>query len=376
MKEELQNLSLLFQDHFRVIPCSRREEVLPLIKNENPHIVILDIYLKGEDGFDILKDIQRLPSPPPVLMLSAYADPMIVVRALQSGAKDFVAKPYSFALLRRRIEMMIQDERPDKAAVKYTAAPAGKTAQDPVLVGSSRAMRRLREEISSYAASPMPVLILGESGTGKDLVARAIHAASPRTAGPYVVRNIASIPETLVASELFGCTTGAYTDAREQKGCFILADQGSLFLDEIGDAPKTIQASILRVLEDGLVRPLGSNEVYQTDCRLISATNQDLDKLIAEGKFREDLRYRIEVLTIRIPPLSSHMEDIPELVSCFLHTPHEDIPLFLTKEISEEALGLLMREIWPGNVRQLKNCVYRAQILARGNAIQSEHIRP
>ncbi|MDR0388566.1 MAG: sigma 54-interacting transcriptional regulator, partial [Spirochaetaceae bacterium] len=319
MKEELQTLSLHFQDRFKVLSCSTRKDALSLIRKENPLAVILDIHLNGEDGFDILKDIRRLPAPPPVLMLSAYADPIMVVRALHNGAKDFVAKPYSFALLRRRIEMMIQDERQVSANSAAEAREAA--AEIPGLVGSSASMRLLRDEITSFAASSMPVLLLGESGTGKDLAARAIHAASPRAKGPYVVRNIASIPETLVASELFGCTAGAYTDAREQKGCFVLADQGSLFLDEIGDAPKAIQASMLRVLEDGLVRPLGSGEVHQTDCRLISATNQDLDKLIAEKRFREDLRYRIEGLTIRIPSLRSRLEDIPELVSCFLNTP-------------------------------------------------------
>jgi transcriptional regulator with PAS, ATPase and Fis domain len=243
-------------------------------------------------------------------------------------------------------------------------------------------MRQLREEIAAYAASSLPVLLLGESGTGKDLAARAIHAASPRACFPYVVRNIASIPETLVATELFGCTAGAYTDAREQKGCFLLANQGSLFLDEIGDAPRAIQISILRVLEDGLVRPLGSGDVYQTDCRLISATNQDLDKLIAQGRFREDLRYRIEGLTIRIPALRSRREDIPELVSCFLNAPDEDFsrafpgkPL-LSREISEEALDLLMNQSWPGNVRQLRTCVYRARLLAGRGIIQPRHIRP
>ncbi|MDR1430268.1 MAG: sigma-54 dependent transcriptional regulator [Spirochaetaceae bacterium] len=372
MREELQNLSLQFQDHFKVIPCSRRAEALPLIQKEHPQAVILDIHLNGEDGFDILDDIQRLPSPPPVLMLSAYADPIMVVRALQNGARDFVAKPYSFALLRRRVDMMIQDERRSKTARKAPGHAEGGAA--PVLAGSSQAMRRLREEISSYATSAMPVLLLGESGTGKDLAARAIHAASPRASGPYVVRNIASIPETLVASELFGCTAGAYTDAREQKGCFVLSDKGSLFLDEIGDAPRAIQASILRVIEDGLVRPLGSGEVYQTDCRLISATNQNLEKLIAEGRFREDLLYRIEGLTIKIPSLRSHSEDIPELVSCFLKLPHEDAPVFLSREISEEALALLMEHSWPGNIRQLKNCVHRAQLLAHGAVIQSRHI--
>ncbi|MDR1211363.1 MAG: sigma-54 dependent transcriptional regulator [Spirochaetaceae bacterium] len=371
IREELQNLSLQFQDHFRVLSCSGREEALLLIQKEHPQVVILDIHLNGEDGFDILTDIQSLPAPPPVLMLSAYADPIMVVRALQNGARDFVAKPYSFALLRRRVDIIIQDERRSRAAPKPPENTG--SAGAPVLAGSSPLMRRLREEIASYAISSMPVLLLGESGTGKDLAARAIHAASRRVRGPYVVRNIASIPETLVASELFGCTAGAYTDAREQKGCFVLADKGSLFIDEIGDAPRAIQASILRVIEDGAVRPLGSGEVFQTDCRLISATNQDLSRLIAEGRFREDLLYRIEGLTIRIPSLRSHPEDIPELVSCFLNVPYEDA--LLSREISEEALGLLMRQSWPGNIRQLRNCVYRAQLLAQDGVIQSKHIR-
>jgi DNA-binding NtrC family response regulator len=369
MKDELQNLSFHFQEQFKVLSCSSGKEALPLIQKEKPQAVILDIHLVKEDGFDLLRDIRRLPAPPPVLVLSAYADPIMVVRALQNGAKDFVAKPYSAPLLRRRVTMMLQDERRHKRS-------AARTAAVPVLAGSSKAMNRLREEIASYALSSMPVLLLGESGTGKDLAAKAIHAASPRSHLPYIIRNIASIPETLVASELFGCTAGAYTDAREQKGCFILADRGTLFLDEIGDAPQTVQASILRVLEDGMIHPLGSNEVYQIDCRLICATNQDLDQLIDQGRFRKDLRYRIEGLTIRIPPLRCHKEDIPELVSCFLNTSREETLLNPAREISKEALALLMEQDWPGNIRQLRNSVLRAQLLAHDDIIQPEHILP
>jgi DNA-binding NtrC family response regulator len=368
MEDELQNLVLYFRNRYRVFKCSKGEDALPIIKQEKPALVILDIRMPGKDGFELLKEINALPSPPAVLMLSAYSDPLMVVRALQNGADDFVAKPYSSSLLCRRVEAIIKEKW------KRSSAPKHHGAELPSLIGSSETMKKLRTEINAYAVSDLPVLILGESGTGKDLAARALHAASSRAGGAYVVRNIASISETLVAAELFGSKPGAYTDAVEQQGCFVLANGGTLFLDEIGDAPLAVQISMLRVLEDGQVRPLGSGKFYQTDCRLISATNQDLDWLIAKGRFREDLRYRIDGVTIDIPPLRSHAEDIPELASFFLNS-HAGPELPFSPSISEESLALLMDYTWPGNIRQLRNCIVRARLLACGKTIEPEHIR-
>jgi len=368
-EEELQKLLLQFSRYYNVIPCRSGPSALDLIQKEKPVAVIMDIFLSDCDSFKLLSDIKRLPSPPPVLILSNFADPLMIVRALKTGAWDFMSKPYSFPLLRRRIELMIQESRP-----KTSVMPLLPETQ--VLIGSSDIIKRIKEEIQAYASSIMPVLILGESGTGKELVAQALHNRSSRSKGPFEIRNIASIPETLVSSELFGCIEGAYTGARTQKGCFVLANGGSLFLDEIGDAPMAIQASILRVLEDGIVRPLGSSKTQKVDCRLISATNQNLESLILQGRFREDLRYRLEGLIIEVPPLRDRPEDIPELVTHFLRTNQDTFRgSFRTQEISEDALEELMIHPWPGNIRQLRNCIVRAQLLAGEKRITQEYLR-
>jgi DNA-binding NtrC family response regulator len=227
-------------------------------------------------------------------------------------------------------------------------------------------MKRVREEILAYAKSDLPVLIQGESGTGKDLVAREIHRASFRSGGPFEVRNIAATPDGLVASELFGCEAGAYTDAKPHRGIFEQANGGTLFLDEIGDASASIQAALLRVVEDEKVQRLGGNRSYPLNCRLIFATNRNLDELIAQKKFRQDLKYRVETLSIKIPPLRERQDDIAELAAHFLSPP---------AEISDDALEFLIHYPWPGNVRQLKACIQRAILLSQGSRIERAHIR-
>lgn len=377
-EEDLQALEYQFDGHYRVVPCRDGASALAVVSRARPAAVVLDLEMPGYDGFRVLSDLRKLDAAPPVLMLSGHAEPLFIVRALREGAADYMAKPYNISILRKRIDLLVE------AADRRSGAPeAWKTYGRPgrpgaereagPLLGSSELMRRLRCDLLCYAASELPVLIQGESGTGKELAARAIHDGSSRSGGPYQAINIAAIPQGLAESELFGCERGAFTDAKARKGCFELADGGTLFLDEIGDAGYPVQTALLRISEDHLVRRLGGTTYRHVNCRLVCATNRNLDELMACGQFRSDLKYRIDALTLRIPPLREHAEDIPELAAYFLAR--------LTGKEAEkmgpakDALALLMEHPWPGNVRQLRTCMERALILSRGEAVRAEHIR-
>jgi transcriptional regulator with PAS, ATPase and Fis domain len=231
-------------------------------------------------------------------------------------------------------------------------------------------MRDVREQIIGYARSDVPVLVLGESGTGKDVVARCLHLSSRRALGPYEIRNVAAVPETLVDSELFGSEEGAYTGARKREGCFEAAHGGTLFLDEIGDAGAALQASLLRVVEDGVIRRLGGNRSKRVDCRLIFATNRNLELKHHEKPFRSDLFYRISTLSLELPALRDRREDIPELANSFLQA-HSGVE----KSLSPKILDLMVSAPWPGNVRQLKSSIERALVLAADAPLGPEHFR-
>jgi DNA-binding NtrC family response regulator len=380
-EEDLQALQFQFADHYKVIPCSRGADAGDIVKKERPSAVIVDIHMPGYDGFKVLSDLRSIPDAPPILMLSGHYDPFYVVRALKEGASDFMSKPYHTSMLRHRLTRIIEQASPQGTArASHAARTYGKdrpgTQGRSLLVGSSERMAKIRRDIASYAVSDLPILILGESGTGKELAAQSIHQASLRAHGPYVVRNISAIPAGLVESELFGCEKGAYTDACRRSGCFEEADGGSLFLDEIGDASQTVQTALLRVVEDGIVRRLGAQAQARVNCRLICATNRDLDELAGQARFRSDLKYRIEALTIRMPPLREHREDIPELVAHILGLlAQRDDPGKPVCSVSAQAMDFLIGSDWPGNVRQLASYLRRAQLLARNQEIEAQHLR-
>ncbi len=382
-EEDLQALQFQFADHYKVIPCSRGADAGDMVKRERPSAVIVDIHMPGYDGFKVLSDLRSIPDAPPILMLSGHCDPFYVVRALKEGASDFVSKPYHTAMLRHRLTRIIEQAAAYASTGTHpsqslSAHPSSRSpARDKsLLVGSSERMAKIRREIASYAVSDLPILILGESGTGKELAAQSIHQASLRAHGPYVVRNISAIPAGIAESELFGCEKGAYTDACRRSGCFEEADGGTLFLDEIGDASQTVQTALLRVVEDGIVRRLGAQAQARVNCRLICATNRDLDELAGQARFRADLKYRIEALTIRMPPLREHAEDIPELVAHILgRLAQREDPGKSACSVSAQAMDLLINHDWPGNVRQLASHLRRAQLLAKNEEIEAQHLR-
>jgi DNA-binding NtrC family response regulator len=358
-EEELQALRYLLADQYRVLTCRDAPKAASMVARNQPSIVLLDVDMPGKDGFRVLSEIRELANPPPVVMLSAHPDPFFVVRAIKGGAADYYSKPFSGAMLRHRLATIIPPRHPSTGLPGSTKTDAALK----LLAGSSPAIAETRAILAAYAKSDAPVLILGESGTGKDRAARLLHALSARAAGPFEVRNMAALPATIAESELFGCERGAFTDARERSGCFEAAHGGTLFLDEIAEAGPELQAALLRVVEDRLVRKLGSNKHVKADCRLVFATNRDLEEEALRKTFRRDLLFRISTLPVILPPLRERPGDIPELVGIFL-ADNRRAP----DDIEPEALDRLMKQAWPGNVRQLKACIDRASVLSGGEA--------
>jgi len=329
-------------------------------------VVITDIRMPGMDGMELLRRIKSEHPEVVVVMMTAHGTVKSAVEAMKAGAYDYLLKPFStdeLLMLVRRIEGELQLAR----EVEYHRREERKRFGE--LVGQSAAMRRVFDLISRVAPSDATVLILGETGTGKELVARAIHQRSPRAKKPFVAINCAAITETLLESELFGYERGAFTGAdRRKPGMFELASGGTLFLDEIAEMPPTLQAKLLRVLQEKVVYHLGGTTPIPVDVRIIAATNKDLKQLVRERKFREDLYFRLAVFPIELPPLRERREDIPLLVENYLARRGA------SAKVSPEAMELLMGYDYPGNVRELENILERALILSGGKDILPEHL--
>ncbi|MEN6496178.1 MAG: sigma-54 dependent transcriptional regulator [Thermoguttaceae bacterium] len=344
--------------------AGRAEDALEQIRRHLPAMVLLDVRLPGMSGIEALAEIRKLAPTLPVLLITAYADLRQAVAAMRSGADDYLAKPIDLD----ELEAVIADR------LGACHVEEGKTIPPlpPGFVCESPAMRRVVETTAVVAASNVPVLISGESGVGKEVVAQLIHRWSPRHAGPLVAANCAGLPETLIESELFGHTRGAFTGADEaRQGFFRAAHGGTLFLDEIGELPLHLQPKLLRALESGQIMPVGSDVPVQVDTRLVAATNRDLGEEIREGRFREDLYYRINVVELVVPPLRERHDDILPLARRFA-TEFAGAPV----RLSPQTVQCLLAYAWPGNVRQLRNAIQRACLLCRGDVILPEHLPP
>lgn len=336
---------------------------------ENPELVLLDLNLGAENGFDLLDELVREDPPPQVIIITAHGNEKVAVEAMKRGAFDYVAKPFDIEELRlivRNAASSAQLHRQNRMLKAELAATSGYGD----MVGSSRAMRIVYDLVEKVAETDVTVLLTGESGCGKELVAREIHRRSPRGPATLVSVNCAAIPNELIESELFGHEKGAFTGAAQRRiGKFEQARGGTLFLDEVGDMPADAQAKILRALEEKTVQRLGGDASIPVDVRLISATNRNLKRMSEEGKFREDLYYRLEVVKIEIPPLRLHREDIPLLIDYF-----SDV--FCEKHrrgrprIGDEALATLAGYQYPGNVRQLRNIIERLVVLSSDGRIE------
>lgn len=363
---------ILTDEGYRVITVGSGEEALKIIEEELPDLVLLDIWLPGIDGIETLHLIKRDYPQIQVIMMSGHGTIETAVKATKLGAFDFFEKPLSLdkvvLIINHALDLVRLEEENRLLRQKFP--------QDYELTGESKATMELKEMISIVAPTNAWILIMGENGTGKELVARSIHRQSRRARKPFIEVNCAAIPEDLIESELFGHEKGAFTGATSaKKGKFDLANEGTIFLDEVADMSLKAQAKILRILQEKKFERVGGTKIIDTDVRVIAATNKDLEKEMEVERFRQDLYYRLHVIPLQVPPLRERKEDIPLLTARFIRE-------FCLKEgieektIGDEAIAILMGHDWPGNVRELKNIIERLVILTPGNVIRSEDIPP
>ncbi|MBN2644167.1 MAG: sigma-54-dependent Fis family transcriptional regulator [Desulfuromonadaceae bacterium] len=341
------------------------EQALALIQNQAVHLLLLDLRMPGMSGIEVLQRVKRLQPGLPVLMLTGQGTIQDAVKAVKMGATDFLEKPCPPATLVQRIRAFYPPQ------ADTPSEPAKAPPSFPELIGDSAPMRRLKQLIGRIAHSEASVLLHGETGTGKELVARAIHRLSPRNSGVFVPVDCATISEKILESELFGHRRGAFTGAESHRqGLFVEANGGTLFLDEIGEFQLELQAKLLRVLQERQVRPVGSNQSIPINIRIVAATNKDLLQASHAGGFREDLYYRLCAIELEIPPLRHRCEDIPALAQHFIRKHASNNDYFL----SLEAVGILKQYDWPGNVRELENTLIRALALCQQQQITPDDL--
>ncbi len=350
---------VLADEGFSVDTVESGEACLKVADRRPYDAILLDVWLPGKDGLDTLKELRSRNPNQYVIMISGHGSIETAVQATKLGAFDFIEKPLSLDKLMLVLEHALEHKRLEEENRNLKEI----VRRESIMVGDSVPMRALRQQIAYAAPTEGRILIYGENGTGKELVARLLHLQSNRRLQPFVEVNCAAIPEDLIESELFGNAKGAFTGATEsRKGKFDLADQGTLFLDEVGDMSLKTQAKVLRVLEEQRFHAVGSNEALEVDVRVIAATNKNLEKKIEEGSFREDLFFRLNVIPFEVPPLRQRVEDIPVLIEYFMNY-FCDRDGRQQKVITSEALQQLQKYRWPGNVRELKNVVERLVIM-------------
>ncbi len=359
--------ALLEDEGYRVMEAGDGPEALAVLASSVVDAALLDFRMPGKDGIEVLRELRSQSHPPAVLLMTAYGSSSVAIEAMALGAFDYLTKPLNFD------EVMIQVERAVENRRRLMELEAYRSEEDSALgggmVGNSPAMRRLYKLIGQTAPTDSTVLVCGESGTGKELVARAIHAHSPRSGRRMVVVNCASIPETLLEAELFGHERGAFTGATQRRiGKFEYAGGGTIFLDEVGELSPATQGKLLRVLQEGTIERLGSNQALPVDARVIAATNRDLEAEMRKGAFREDLFYRLNVVSLRVPALRERIDDLPELAAVLLRrcAARLRIP---APVLTPALVRVLQSRSWPGNVRELEHALERALILSPGGLI-------
>ena len=363
----------LTDDGFKTLSAADAETGLKLLASESIDLVLTDLKLPAMSGLDLLEAAKQQNPALPVVVMTAFGTVETAVEAMKAGAADYVLKPFSLAeiLMVVRKELDVSRLREENRSLREAL---GQKYSHPNIVAGSAKMQEVLATVERVAPTNSTVLLGGESGVGKDLIARAIHEKSRRAPGPFVKINSTAIPENLLESELFGYEKGAFTGAATSKpGKFELADKGTLFLDEIGDVPPATQVKLLRVLQEREFERLGGTRTIKVDVRLVAATNRDLRAALEDGTFREDLYYRLNVVPIDIPPLREHKEDIPGLVALFLARFAQDSGREITA-ISPAAMNVLLAHHWPGNVRELQNVLERACALAAGKELEAADI--
>ncbi|MBE0545383.1 MAG: sigma-54-dependent Fis family transcriptional regulator [Verrucomicrobia bacterium] len=377
---------LLIEDDAGILPALERElqdegygvtveqrgdTGLDRARRQDFDVVLTDLKMPGLNGLELVRQLHAVKPRLPIILMTAFGTTETAIEATKLGAFDYVVKPFDVGELLALLGRAVASSRLSSGTVELGQANPGRSA----IVGQSRAMQELYKEIGRVAATPVTVLIRGETGTGKELVARAIRQHSDRANGSFIAVNCAAVPETLLESELFGHERGSFTGAEARRiGRFEQAGGGTLFLDEIGDIPPGTQSKLLRALQERSIQRVGGKETIPVDVRILAATNRNLETAIQEKQFREDLFYRLNVVTILVPPLHQRLEDIPELVRFFLQRFAAEFGV-ASPSIQPEAVAFLQEQPWPGNIRQLENVVRQALVLARGYTISLEHIR-
>ena len=366
---------ILSAEGYDVLSAHCGEAALEIISHATVDVVLCDLRMPGLDGFELIPQITRQLPGAPIILMSAHGTEDLAVEAIARGAYDYLAKPFQPAEI--RLTLLKTHEREQlRRQNDLLQRDISRTLGERAIVAASDGMIDLLEMLERTAAYKSTVLVTGESGTGKEVIARAIHQQSPRRDRPFVAVNCGAIPENLLESELFGHAKGAFTGAnRAHRGLFVEAHQGTLFLDEIAELPTSLQVKLLRAIQEEEIRPVGETKSKKVDVRVIAATARDLTREIAEGRFREDLFYRLNVVRLEVPPLRKRREDIPLLVdhflSCFRTSLGKNV-----RRVSDEALDLLVGYAWPGNVRELENLIERAMILTDGDVIEASALPP
>jgi DNA-binding NtrC family response regulator len=358
---------------FSVRTLGNSAKALKILKEEEFDVILTDLKMKGKDGLDLLEETKQIAPETPVILMTAFGSIESAVKAMKMGAYDYITKSPDMDELMFTVRKALENRLLKKEVVDLRKKLESRYHFHQI-IGKSPGMQKIYELIEAISDTSSNVLITGESGTGKEIVAKAIHYNGVRKEGPFIAVNCAAIPETLLESELFGYKKGAFTDAKSDKeGLIFEADRGTLFLDEITEMPFTLQAKLLRVFEEKQVRPLGDTNSYPIDVRIISASNRDIQSMIAQGRFRQDLYYRLKVIDVVLPPLRERREDIPMLVQHFMDKFCKELKKTISG-ISEDALRILLDYSWPGNVRELENVIQRAMTLCRHEMILLEDL--
>ncbi len=368
------SLKRMMEGRYSILTAQNGEEALERVKGSSPDLIIMDIKMPGRSGIEVLREMKSIDPKSLVIIMTAYGTTETAIEAMKYGAFDYILKPFPIPQMKGLVEKALSLRRMMKQEVIYASAEAEETVEGERIIGSSPRMQEIYKIVGQIAPSDVTVLLRGESGTGKELFARAIYQHSSRSKLPFLPVNCAAIPDTLLESELFGHEKGAFTGATSRRiGKLEQCQGGTIFLDEIGDMSLSTQAKLLRVLQEKRFERLGGTETIRVDIRLIVATNKDLEEAIADGKFREDLYYRLNVVSVMIPPLKERKEDIPDLVSYFLKKFNRELKKGIVG-ITPPAMAKIASYGWPGNVRQLENVLKRAMVLCQGEWILEDQL--
>ena len=365
---------LLKERKLDVVEAGDGRRALDLLLNEDFSLALLDINIPEKDGLEVLTELKESGIVTPVIIMTAQSTMQNAIEAMKRGAFDYITKPFDIDEIDLLVDRALEFKGLKREVVSLKERLHERWADETHFVGKSKAVEGLFKTVGRIAPKDVSVILQGESGTGKELLAKLIHMNSPRSNGPFIAVNTAAIPKELMESELFGFVKGAFTGAIEtRKGKFALADGGTLFLDEIGDMPIDLQSRLLRAIQEQEFYPIGAKEPLRVDVRIVSATNRDLEKEVANKRFREDLYYRLNVVTIKLPPLRARRDDIPVLAEYFLRKFQDEMGVEVRK-LSPKALETLTSHRWPGNVRELENTLRRAVLLSSNPVLSMEDL--